>query len=74
MSHCRTVDIMSDAAYAIFNKPSREFTGNFVIDDTFLYAEGERDFDQYRVDPSKPLMPDFFVPADSVPPPGVKIG
>ncbi len=74
MKHCRTVDIMADAAHAIFCKPAREFTGQFVIDDTFLYGEGVRDFDQYRVDPSKPLMPDFFVPADSVPPPGVKIG
>ena len=74
MSHCRTPDIMADAAYAIFNKPSREFTGNFLIDDTFLYGEGVRDFDQYRVDPTRPLMPDFFVPADSVPPPGVKVG
>lgn len=74
MSHCRTVDIMADAAHAIFCKPAREFTGQFVIDDTFLYGEGVRDFAQYSVDPSKPLMPDFFVPADSVPPPGVKIG
>ncbi|HEX6860647.1 MAG TPA: NAD(P)-dependent oxidoreductase [Caulobacteraceae bacterium] len=74
MSHCRTPDIMADAAYAIFNKPAREFSGNFLIDDTFLYGEGVRDFDQYRVDPTKALMPDFFVPADSTPPPGVKIG
>ena len=74
MSHCRTPEIMADAAHAIFNKPSRDFTGQFVIDDTFLYGEGVRDFDQYRVDPTRPLMPDFFVPADSVPPPGVKIG
>ena len=74
MKSCRTTDIMADAAYAIFNKRSRDFTGNFLIDDTFLYGEGERDFDQYRVDPTAPLMPDFFVPEDSVPPPGVKIG
>jgi citronellol/citronellal dehydrogenase len=74
MRRCRTPEIMADAAYAVFNKPAREFTGNFLIDDTFLYAEGERDFDKYRVDPTEPLMPDFFVPADSVPPPGVKIG
>jgi len=74
MKSCRTTDIMADAAYAIFNKPSREFTGNFLIDDTFLYGEGVRDFDKYRVDPSAPLMPDFFVPEDSEPPPGVKIG
>jgi citronellol/citronellal dehydrogenase len=53
---------------------AKDFTGNFLIDDSFLYAEGERDFDKYRVDPSAKLMPDFFVPADSVPPPGVVIG
>ena len=52
-----------------FSRPARAFTGNFLIDDSFLYGEGVRDFDAYRVDPTKPLMPDFFVPADSVPPP-----
>ena len=68
MKHCRTVDILSDAAYIVFNKKAKEFTGNFLIDDTFLAANGVMDFDQYRVDPTKDLMPDFFVP-DSVPPP-----
>ena len=68
MKHCRTVDILSDAAYIVFNKKAKEFTGNFLIDDTFLAANGVTDFDQYRVDPTKDLMPDFFVP-DSVPPP-----
>ena len=68
MKHCRTVDILADAAYVIFNKKAKEFTGNFLIDDTFLAANGVTDFDQYRVDPTKDLMPDFFVP-DSVPPP-----
>jgi citronellol/citronellal dehydrogenase len=74
LKHCRTVEIMADAAHAMFLKPSREFTGQFVIDDTLLYGEGVRDFDQYRVDPTATLMPDFFVPEDSVPPPGVVIG
>ena len=74
MRHCRTPEIMADAAHAIFEKPARDFTGNFLIDDTFLYGEGVRDFDQYRVDPTATLMPDFFVPADSAPPPGVTIG
>jgi len=74
LKHCRTTDIMADAAHAIFLKNSREFTGQFVIDDTFLYGEGERDFDKYKMDPDATLLPDFFVPADSVPPPGVKIG
>jgi citronellol/citronellal dehydrogenase len=74
MRQCRKPEIMSDAAHAIFEKPAREFTGNFLIDDSFLYGEGVRDFEQYRVDPSRPLMPDFFVPADNAPPPGVKLG
>jgi citronellol/citronellal dehydrogenase len=73
MRRCRTVEIMADAAHAIFVKPAREFTGNFLIDDSFLYAEGVRDFDQYKVDPTQPLMPDFFVPDSSTPPPGVVI-
>jgi citronellol/citronellal dehydrogenase len=74
LRRCRTVEIMADAAHAVFEKPSREFTGNFLIDDSFLYAEGERDFDKYRVDPTQPLMADFFVPEESRPPPGVVIG
>jgi citronellol/citronellal dehydrogenase len=74
LRHCRTVDIMSDAAHAIFSKPARECTGNFFIDDVLLYAEGERDFDKYRVDPSKNLMPDFFVPENTPLPPGVSLG
>ena len=74
MRHCRTVEIMADAAHAIFEKPARSFSGNFLIDDTFLYAEGERDFDKYKVDPTASLMPDFFVPDDIPPPPGVVIG
>lgn len=74
MRQCRTPEIMADAAHAIFEKQARDFTGNFLIDDSFLYAEGVRDFDKYKVDPEARLMPDFFVPADSVPPPGVVIG
>jgi citronellol/citronellal dehydrogenase len=74
MRRCRTVEIMADAAHAIFEKRARDFTGNFLIDDTFLYGEGERDFEKYRVDPTQPLMPDFFVPENIPPPPGVKIG
>src|SRR5262245_51090565 len=73
MRRCRTPQIMADAAYAIVTKPARAFTGHFLIDDTFLYAEGERDFDQYRVDPSVPLSPDFFVPDDVPAPPGVTV-
>jgi citronellol/citronellal dehydrogenase len=64
----RKPEILSDAAYLIFQKPSRDFTGNFLIDDTFLVSEGVTDLDRYRVDPSVALQPDFFVPGDSPPP------
>ena len=64
----RTPDIIADATYLIFNKPSRAFSGNFLIDDTFLVSEGVTDLDRYRVDRSRPLQPDFFVPDDSDPP------
>ncbi|ALA18214.1 MULTISPECIES: NAD(P)-dependent oxidoreductase [Chelatococcus] len=66
----RTPEIMADAAYAVFSKPARSFSGQFLIDDLVLAAEGVTDFEQYRVDPSKPLMPDFFVPDDTPPVPG----
>ena len=74
LAHCRTPEIMADAAHAIFTSPSRELTGRFLIDDSFLYERGVRDFEKYSVEPGKTLMPDFFVPADSVPPPGVVVG
>lgn len=64
----RTPAIIADAAVRIFAKDSKKFTGQFIIDDSFLFEEGVRDFDQYRVDPSQALMPDFFVPENSVPP------
>ncbi|MHA1189251.1 MAG: SDR family oxidoreductase [Alphaproteobacteria bacterium] len=68
MRASRTPAIMADAAHAIFSKPAADFSGNFCIDDTLLAAEGVTDFDQYRVDSTVALTPDFFVPADSKPP------
>jgi citronellol/citronellal dehydrogenase len=65
--------MLADASCRIFMKPSKSFTGNFLIDDTFLAAEGVSDFDRYRIDPREALAPDFFVPDDSRPPPGVSL-
>lgn len=73
MKMSRKPDILADAAYRIFEKPV-SFTGNFLIDDTFLAAEGVTDFDQYRVDPSQALQMDFFVPDTMPPPKGVSLG
>jgi citronellol/citronellal dehydrogenase len=74
MRMSRTPDILADAARAIFLKPSKSFTGNFLIDDTFLAGEGVADFDRYRVDPTQALAPDFFVPDDIPPPAGATYG
>ncbi|MDI1342808.1 MAG: NAD(P)-dependent oxidoreductase [Pseudolabrys sp.] len=68
----RTPDILAEAAWRIFQK-SKTFTGNFLIDDTFLAGEGVTDFDQYRVNPSQPLQVDFFVPDNIPPPKGVSL-
>ena len=74
MRMSRTPEIMADAAHLAFTQPAKSFTGNFLIDDTFMHEVGRvTDFEPYRVDKSMPLAPDFFVPADSVPPPGVRI-
>src|SRR3954452_11261421 len=67
MRMSRRPDILADAACRIFERPV-SFTGNFLIDDTFLASEGVTDFDRYRADPTQPLQVDFFVP-DSMPPP-----
>ena len=72
MRMSRKPEILADAAWLIFQKPPA-FTGNFLIDDTFLAAEGVNDFDQYRAGPPQPLSPDFFVPDTMPPPPGVVI-
>jgi citronellol/citronellal dehydrogenase len=72
IAHCRKPEIVADAAWHLFQKP-KNFSGNFLIDDTFLAQQGVTDFDQYRVDPSKDLLPDFFVPDDAALPQGVTL-
>jgi citronellol/citronellal dehydrogenase len=57
----RTPAIMADAAHAILTKDSREFTGNFNIDDEVLAGIGVTDLSGYAVDPTQELAPDFFV-------------
>jgi len=68
MRASRKPEILADAAHLIFGKDAKSFTGNFLIDDTFLAENGVTDFDPYRVDPTQPLAIDFFVPDDSIAP------
>jgi citronellol/citronellal dehydrogenase len=74
MRRARKPEIVADAAYLIFSKPAREFTGRFLIDDNVLAENGVRDFERYRVDPAQPLAPDFFVPDEIAPPANVTVG
>jgi citronellol/citronellal dehydrogenase len=73
MRASRKPEIMADAAYALFAKPSRQFSGHFLIDDTFLAENGVTDFEPYRADPSQNLAQDFFVPDDMPPPKSVHL-
>ena len=57
----RKPEIMADAAHFILTQPSREFTGNFCIDDEVMERAGVTDLTPYAVDPSSELMADFFV-------------
>ncbi len=70
LSKCRKPEILGEAAYRIVTKPV-SFTGNFIIDDSFLVNEGVTDLDQYSVEPGAPLLPDFFVPEEPPAPEGV---
>jgi citronellol/citronellal dehydrogenase len=58
----RSAEIMADAAHAILNRPSREATGNFYIDEEVLRAEGVTDFSKYSAGATAQLAADFFVP------------
>lgn len=68
MNISRFPEIMGDAAHVILTKPSKEFTGNFCIDDTILAENGVTDFSVYAEVPFNELAPDFFVPEDDIPP------
>ena len=57
----RTPEIIADSAHAILTRDHASCTGNFFVDEDVLREEGVEDFDQYAVDPSQDLMPDFFL-------------
>jgi citronellol/citronellal dehydrogenase len=47
VARARSPEIVADAAYRIFLKLAGSFSGNFLIDDAFLAAEGVADLDRY---------------------------
>jgi citronellol/citronellal dehydrogenase len=58
---CRKPEIMADAAWHILTRPSRELTGQFLVDDEVLASAGIADLDAYAVEPGHALYPDFFL-------------
>ena len=59
---CRTPEILADAAYVILNRPSKETTGNFFVDDEVLASVGGTELDKYSVVPgTKDFLLDFFL-------------
>lgn len=57
---CRRPEILSDTAYIILNRPSRECTGNFYVDEEVLSEAGITDLAKYAV---KPGTTDFLLDA-----------
>ena len=72
MNISRKPEIMADAAYEIFIKDSKKFTGNFCIDDLVLHESGVKDFTNYADVSFDKLAPDFFVPDDTPLPEEIK--
>ncbi|KAG1656803.1 Hydroxysteroid dehydrogenase-like protein 2 [Nymphon striatum] len=62
--NCRKPEIMADAAYVLLTRDSKSYTGNFCVDENVLSDVGITDFDQYAVNPSKQLIPDYFLDED----------
>ena len=59
---CRTPEILADAAYVILNRPSKETTGNFFVDDEVLASVGVTDLEGYSVVPgTRDFLLDFFL-------------
>jgi citronellol/citronellal dehydrogenase len=73
MRRSRKPQIVADAAYVILNRPARECSGQFFIDDSVLYEAGVRDFAPYSVTPGAPLLADLFIDASQPAPPGVQL-
>lgn len=58
----RKPEILADAAHVIFNRNSKECTGNFFVDDELLASEGVTDLEKYSVTPgTKDFLLDFFL-------------
>lgn len=64
MAASRTADIYADAAYSVLNKPAASYTGQTLIVEDVLEADGVTDFSKYAAVPGTAddrLFPDIFL-------------
>ena len=61
MKRSRRPEIVADAAYEIFTRPSREATGNFYLDDEVLAEAGITDLEPYSYVENAELQLDGFL-------------
>lgn len=60
----RTPEVCADAAYSVLTKPAREYTGQTLVMEDVLRADGVTDFAKYAAVPGTPddqLFPDIFL-------------
>jgi citronellol/citronellal dehydrogenase len=61
VQHSRKPEIMADAAYHILSQPSREYTGQLLLDEEVLKQAGITDLNQYSIVPGNELQRDMFL-------------
>jgi citronellol/citronellal dehydrogenase len=61
MARSRKPELYADAAYAVITKPSRDYTGQALLCEDVLAAEGVTDFDRYACQPGSQPVVDLFV-------------
>ena len=61
MAKSRKPEVVSDSAYAILTRPSRECTGNFFLCEDVLAEEGVTDLSHYSEGDESELQVDLFV-------------
>ncbi len=60
----RTPEVCADAAYAVLTKPARDYSGQTLVMEDVLRADGVTDFAKYAAVPGTPdeqLFPDIFL-------------
>ncbi len=70
MARSRKPEVYADAAYAVLNKPAREYTGNTLLCEDVLVESGVTDLSVYDCVPGSELGVDLWV--DTPNPPGYR--